>query len=158
MLIQCGPLHTSTVGQQFVHRQRPEGIGRHAAARHGEAIGPRPGQRLAVGAHRAVLDAGQAEFQRHVALEPEAERAVAALPVVEAGVGVDQADANEALIEAAPELYAVARAAEAMLIRQKWRPDPSSPEGALLLALRAVLAKVSEGVQATLGAYNRPWR
>ena len=103
------------------------------------------GQRLAVGAHRAVLDAGQAEFQRHVALEPEAERAVAALPVVEAGVGVDQADANEALIEAAPELYAVARAAEAMLIRQKWRPDPSSPEGALLLALRAVLAKSSKG-------------
>ena len=71
--------------------------------------------------------------------------AVTVCEVFSGGVGVDQADANEALIEAAPELYAVARAAEAMLIRQKWRPDPSSPEGALLLALRTVLAKVSEG-------------
>jgi len=65
--------------------------------------------------------------------------------VYSGGVGLDQADGNEALIEAAPELYAVAHDAEAMLTRQKWRPDPSSPEGALLLALRAVLAKVSEG-------------
>ena len=57
--------------------------------------------------------------------------------------GLDQAGGPEALIEAAPELYQVARDAEALLTRQKWRPDPSSPEGALLLALRAVLAKVS---------------
>ncbi|WP_442769860.1 hypothetical protein [Zoogloea ramigera] len=56
-----------------------------------------------------------------------------------------EADGNEALIAAAPELYQVAHDAEAMLTRQKWRPDPSSPEGALLVALRAVLAKVSNG-------------
>ena len=56
-----------------------------------------------------------------------------------------EADGNEALIEATPDLYAVAHEAEAMLTRQRWRPDPSSPEGALLLALRAVLAKSSKG-------------
>ncbi len=56
-----------------------------------------------------------------------------------------EADGNEALIAVAPELYQVAHDAEAMLTRQKWRPDPSSPEGALLLALRAALAKVSRG-------------
>ena len=71
--------------------------------------------------------------------------AVTVCEVFSGGVGVDQADANEALIEAAPELYQVAHDAEAMLTRQKWRPDASSPEGALLLALRTVLAKVSEG-------------
>lgn len=59
-----------------------------------------------------------------------------------------EADGNETLIAAAPELYEVARDAEAMLTRQKWRPDPSSPEGALLLALRAALAKVSRGAAA----------
>ncbi len=71
--------------------------------------------------------------------------AVTVCEVFSGGVGLDQAAGNEALIEVAPELYEVAREAEAMLTRQKWRPDPSSPEGALLLALRAVLAKVSRG-------------
>ncbi|WP_334169964.1 hypothetical protein [Zoogloea sp.] len=71
--------------------------------------------------------------------------AVTPCEVFSGGVGVDQAAGNEALIEVAPELYEVAREAEAMLTRQKWRPDPSSPEGALLLALRTVLAKVSRG-------------
>jgi len=71
--------------------------------------------------------------------------AVTVFEVFSGCVGVDQADGNEALIEATPDLYAVAHEAEAMLTRQRWRPDPSSPEGALLLALRAVLAKSSKG-------------
>jgi len=58
---------------------------------------------------------------------------------------IAQADANCRLIAAAPELYAVACTAEALLTRQKWRPDPYSTEGSLLRALRTVLAKVSQG-------------
>ena len=71
--------------------------------------------------------------------------AVTVCEVFSGGAGVDKAPGKKTLIEAVPELYAVAHDAEAMLTRQKWLPDPSSPEGALLLALRAVLAKVSEG-------------
>lgn len=53
--------------------------------------------------------------------------------------------ANEALFAAAPDLHQAARAAEALLTRQKWRADPHSAEGALLLELRAALAKVEGG-------------
>lgn len=48
---------------------------------------------------------------------------------------------------AAPELYDAAKKAEAMLTRQKWRADPYSPEGALLIELRAALAKAEGGAK-----------
>lgn len=55
---------------------------------------------------------------------------------------INQADANCRLIAAAPDLYDVCATAEALLTRQKWKADPHSPEGALLMKLRAILAKV----------------
>lgn len=48
---------------------------------------------------------------------------------------------------AAPELYDAAKKAEAMLTRQKWLADPYSPEGALLIELRAALAKAEGGAK-----------
>ncbi|RTL34313.1 MAG: hypothetical protein EKK49_08820 [Rhodocyclaceae bacterium] len=54
---------------------------------------------------------------------------------------IAQGDANVHLIAAAPDLYQVAIEAEALLSRQKWLPNPASPKGALLLVLRAALAK-----------------
>ena len=52
-----------------------------------------------------------------------------------------QADANERLIAAAPDMHQAASAAEALLTRQKWKPSEHTPEGAVLMSLRAALAK-----------------
>lgn len=50
-------------------------------------------------------------------------------------------DHDRRVMDAAPELHAVAAKAEAMLTRQKFRADPHSPEGVLLIELRAALEK-----------------
>ena len=58
---------------------------------------------------------------------------------------IQQADANVRLIAAAPELHQACAAAEALLTRQKWAASEFAPEGAVLAALRAALAKVVGG-------------
>ena len=58
-----------------------------------------------------------------------------------------EADATERLIAAAPDLFEAARAAEALLTRQRFRADEFSPEGVLLQALRKAIAKVEGGTK-----------
>lgn len=58
---------------------------------------------------------------------------------------IQQADANVRLIAAAPELHQACAAAEALLTRQKWAASEFAPEGVVLTALRAALAKVEVG-------------
>lgn len=54
---------------------------------------------------------------------------------------IAQADANTHLIASAPALYQAVRAAEALLSRQKWIASEHTPEGAVLMVLRAAIAK-----------------
>lgn len=58
------------------------------------------------------------------------------------GDAIAQADANAILIAAAPDLHQACATAAALLTRQKFIASPHSPEGAVLLALRAALALV----------------
>lgn len=58
------------------------------------------------------------------------------------GDAIAQADANVLLIAAAPDLHQACVTAAALLTRQKFIASPHSPEGAVLLALRAALALV----------------
>ncbi|HQZ01693.1 MAG TPA: hypothetical protein PL024_12360 [Thauera sp.] len=61
----------------------------------------------------------------------------------------DMADAelvaHARLLAAAPELHQACADAEALLTRQKWIPSTSTPEGGVLAALRAALAKAQGG-------------
>lgn len=57
--------------------------------------------------------------------------------------GVDaEAEANAALLAAAPALLAAACSAEAILARGKWLDTSTGPEAVALRRLRAALAKV----------------
>lgn len=58
------------------------------------------------------------------------------------GDAIAQADANALLISAAPDLHQACATAVALLTRQKFIASPHSPEGAVLLTLRAALALV----------------
>lgn len=58
---------------------------------------------------------------------------------------VTQADANTHLIASAPTLYQAVCAAEQLLARQKWIASEHTPEGAVLMALRAAIAKAEGG-------------
>ena len=60
------------------------------------------------------------------------------------GVGIEQADANERLIAASPDLFEAARAAEAILSRGRWIMGSTDPEAVALWKLRAALAKTME--------------
>ncbi len=62
---------------------------------------------------------------------------------------INQADANCRLIAAAPELHRACIAAEALLTRQKFIANQHTPEGVVLLALRAALATVEGGASWT---------
>jgi len=57
----------------------------------------------------------------------------------------NQADANCRLIAASPELLQACVAAEAQLTRQHFIANKHSPEGSILVTLRAALAKVEGG-------------
>ena len=59
--------------------------------------------------------------------------------VFSGGVGLAQADANEALIAAAPDLFAAAEAAAAVLAKGKWRLDSPDPEAVALYKLLRAL-------------------
>lgn len=58
---------------------------------------------------------------------------------------ITQADANAHLIASAPMLYQAARAAEQLLACQKWIASEHTPEGAVLMTLRAAIAKAEGG-------------
>jgi len=58
---------------------------------------------------------------------------------------LEEADANERLFAAGPELLAAAIEAEAILTRQHWRADSPDPEAVALRALRSAISKATGG-------------
>ncbi|WP_316150477.1 hypothetical protein [Cupriavidus sp. BIC8F] len=64
-----------------------------------------------------------------------------------AAASLDEADANERLFAAGPDLLAAAIAAEAIFTRQRWRADSLDPEALAMRALRAAIAKAIGGTR-----------
>lgn len=62
-----------------------------------------------------------------------------------AAASLEEADANERLFAAGPELLAAAIEAEAIFTRQRWRADSPDPEAIALRALRAAISKATGG-------------
>lgn len=60
-----------------------------------------------------------------------------------AAASLAEADANEHLIAAAPELLEAALAAAAIFSRQKWLPQGTDPEAVALRLLNAAIAKAT---------------
>ena len=60
-------------------------------------------------------------------------------------MGIAEADANQKLIAAAPDLLAVAIEVERLLAAQKFRPEGIGAENKLLAAARAAITKATGG-------------
>lgn len=62
-----------------------------------------------------------------------------------AAASLEEADANEWLFSAGPELLAAAIEAEALLTKQRWRADSPDPEAVALRNLRSAISKAIGG-------------